>query len=147
MTWNYSGDPAASDLDQVRFLIGDTLSVQPLIQNEEINFAIAQQSTLRLAAAVVLRALAARYTRYPNFAVGDVSASALSDVAEGFMRRARELDPTGVTAGSALCAPSFGGLTLSEKEMLDGDTDAVQPLFRKGADDYPGTSDSNASEN
>lgn len=36
VTWNYSGNPAASDLDRVRFLARDTIQTDPLtLQDEE----------------------------------------------------------------------------------------------------------------
>jgi hypothetical protein len=144
MTWNYSGNPASSDLDEVRYLVGDTDSTDPLVQDEEINYAIGKQSTLELAAAQVLRALAAKYSRWSNYSVGEVSVSDVAAIAKAFKERADELDPMGLTLGdSALCAPSFGGLTITGKESLDEDTDAVQPMFKKGADDYPGGPDVN----
>ena len=59
MTWSYSGDPSASSLDEVRFLVGDTDSTEQLVQNEEIAYAINAEITIGLAAVRVLRALAA----------------------------------------------------------------------------------------
>lgn len=139
MAWNYSGNPAASDLDQVRFLVGDTDSTDPLVQDAEITFAIDAQATLELAAAMVLRALAAKFSRQASWRVGDVAATNVAAVAKAFKDRADELDPEGVTLGdSNLAAPSFGGLTISEKETLDADEDAVQPIFKKGLNDIPG---------
>ena len=40
MTFTYSGDPTASILDEIRFMVGDTDANTPLLQNEEINFAL-----------------------------------------------------------------------------------------------------------
>lgn len=40
MSWNYSGNPANSKLDSLRFLIADTKESQPIMQDEEINFLI-----------------------------------------------------------------------------------------------------------
>lgn len=40
MTFSYSGDPIASILDEIRFMVGDTDERGPLLQNEEINFAL-----------------------------------------------------------------------------------------------------------
>ena len=42
MSWNYSGDPAASPLDRVRFICGDTNEAEPILQDEEFNFLIAE---------------------------------------------------------------------------------------------------------
>ena len=38
MTWSYSGNPGASSLDEIRFLIGDTDSSSELLSNEEIDY-------------------------------------------------------------------------------------------------------------
>ena len=38
MTWSYSGDPASSDRDAIRFYIGDTDTTLQLLQDEDIDF-------------------------------------------------------------------------------------------------------------
>lgn len=38
MSFSYSGDPSASELDSARFLIGDTNSESPIMQDEEIQY-------------------------------------------------------------------------------------------------------------
>lgn len=40
MSWNYSGNPASSILDKYRFIVGDTIQEQPIMQDEEIQFII-----------------------------------------------------------------------------------------------------------
>lgn len=135
MTWNYSGRPSSSDRDQVRFLMGDIDENEPLMPDEEILFAISEQSNLRLAAAMCLRALASLYSRKVTNKVGDVSTNC-SDLAKAFKARADELDPLGqATMSSSLVLPSFGGLTVSGKEALSEDGNAVQPFFERGMDD------------
>lgn len=42
MSWSYSGDPNASELDECRFLIGDTNEAAPIMQDEEIQYIIEQ---------------------------------------------------------------------------------------------------------
>ena len=53
MSWTYSGDPATSDKDAVRFLTGDTDAGDQLASDEEIAYALSQRPDVRLAAAVV----------------------------------------------------------------------------------------------
>ena len=38
MTWSYSGDPATSELDKYRFIIGDTDENDKLLLDAEINY-------------------------------------------------------------------------------------------------------------
>jgi len=147
MVWNYSGDPSKSLKDEVRFLTGDTCQDEPLVQDEEIRYALAKHGdNTMLAGALVLRSLAARFSREASASVGGVSYSGAT-IAEAFNSRADELDPSGVTSGSSALLPVFGGLTYTGKEILDSDTDAVQPIFRKGQfDNIEGGSDFDGSE-
>ncbi len=40
MSWSYSKNPADSELDKLRFLIGDINTNEPILQDEEIQFLI-----------------------------------------------------------------------------------------------------------
>lgn len=40
MSFTYSGDPSHSDIDEARFLIGDTDDKSPIMQDEEIQYII-----------------------------------------------------------------------------------------------------------
>ena len=40
MSWNYSGDPSDSTLEECRFLIGETNEQEPIMQDEEIQYII-----------------------------------------------------------------------------------------------------------
>jgi hypothetical protein len=42
MSWSYSGNPADSELDKLRFIVGDTNPDEPVLQDEEIQFLILQ---------------------------------------------------------------------------------------------------------
>lgn len=42
MSWSYSGNPSASEIDACRFLIGDTNEESPIMQDEEIQYIISE---------------------------------------------------------------------------------------------------------
>ena len=42
MSWSYSGNPSSSDLDALRFLIGDTDENAPIMQDEELQYLITE---------------------------------------------------------------------------------------------------------
>ena len=42
MSWSYSGNPAYSQLDELRFMIGDTSESEPIMQDEELEYLIAE---------------------------------------------------------------------------------------------------------
>lgn len=140
MTWTYvpAGNPEAVDRDKVRFLIGDTCTEEQLVLDEEIDYALSEYSELKLAAAVVLRALAAKCTREVSFRVGDVSKSGVENKAKGYLALAEQYDPNDITVEALLGLPRFGGLTHSEKEDYAEDSDAVQPYFSREENDIPG---------
>lgn len=77
MTWTYSGDPSTSDRDAVRFLVADTDSTDPLINDEEIAYLLAVYTEPPHAATAAARAIAAKFSRQSDQArtVGDLTLS------------------------------------------------------------------------
>ena len=77
MTWTYSGNPASSDRDAVRFLVAETDSTDPLITVEEIAYLIAIYTEAPYAAVGAARAIAAKFSREADQArtVGDLTLS------------------------------------------------------------------------
>ena len=75
MTWTYSGNPGASTLDEVRFLIQDTDINDQQLQNEEINYLITAYGDPYGAAVAACSALLARLASLSSESkkVGDVS--------------------------------------------------------------------------
>lgn len=47
MTWSYSGNPASSDLDELRFLLGDTNESEHIMQDEELEYLISEYGANR----------------------------------------------------------------------------------------------------
>jgi hypothetical protein len=78
MAWSYSGNPASSDLDKVRFLIGDTNTANQLLSNEEITWLLAEwNDNAYVAAANAAYSLSAEFSGKSDFSrsVGDLSLS------------------------------------------------------------------------
>jgi hypothetical protein len=77
MSWNYSGDPADSDLDAVRFYVQDTDTLDQLISDEEIEFLIAQwvpvYGSLIMVASMAAEAIAAKFAREVSYSADGVS--------------------------------------------------------------------------
>lgn len=95
MTWSYSGDPSASSVDQVRFLMGDTDSTNPQLSNEEITYLLnAWNNVPYLAAAEGCMAIAGKYQSKADFSrsVGDLSITTMyQKIADGMHIRAEHL--------------------------------------------------------
>jgi len=100
MSWSYSGNPSNSQLDEVRFLIGDTDSTEPLLTDEELSYLITvdpdQGSSYSnyTAAAAAARAIAAKFSKQVDKTVGSLSiaygrkASQFFTLADGLEARA-----------------------------------------------------------
>jgi hypothetical protein len=139
VAWTYSGNPASSPKDEVRFLSGDTVATDPLVSDEEIAWAISKFTSTQIAAAACCNAIAAKFTRQCDTTNASLSISA-SQRAAAFLDLAKRLDPNGLADLSSLSPyPYFGGLSHAEKDTLSQDVDAVQPNFKIGQDDFPGT--------
>lgn len=130
--WTYSGDPSNSDLDAVRFLIGDTIETRPLVDDREILWAISEETNIFMSSALVCEHLASLYAREADCSMGGIS-SKLSAVAKAWTDRAKDLRDRAYSS----CEPFFGGLTLSGKEDLDERSDDVQPSFTMKQFDNP----------
>jgi hypothetical protein len=77
VTFTYGGDPAASPLEEIRFLVGDTDSTRPLLSDEEIDYVIAKWDPLygstTLNAAVCCEVIAGHYAREISVSADGVS--------------------------------------------------------------------------
>ena len=119
MAFSYSGNPADSDKDAVRFLIGDTDSNDPLVTDEEIAWQLGQRGKVYLAASSCCVAIAAKFSRKADRSVGNLQAS-FSQQAEAYRQMARDLEAQ--AADTAVLQPYSG---------VSGD-----PAFKRGMDTF-----------
>lgn len=141
MTWSYN---IASGLpkDLVRLYIGDTISTDPQLQDEEIAVYVAGNPTSpMLAAAACCVALQARFARQVSKTLGQMSISA-SDRMKAYQELGAELR-TRALRQRGLSPMEVGGLTLAEKASVASQQGLVQPSFRRGQYDLPGNGDLN----
>lgn len=125
MTWTYTG-PANSDSDAVRFLIGDTLSTDPLLSNEEVAWLLSERGGVYPAAIQACETLAAKFARMTDTVVDDVEVKA-SQRAKQFRELRADLQRRAALSGGAL--PYLGGQSISDKQAREDDTDRVPPIF------------------
>ena len=153
MTWSYSGNPASSTKDLVRFLIGDTspTAVPPdpvpsfvLVSDEEINAVLSYQSNPVYAAAAICDSLSAKFSVQVDRTIGATSVRS-SQRADAYAKLATRLRaggagnlPGGDGSGERVGDMVVGGLDVSENEALREDSSTEQPSFNVGQDDKPG---------
>lgn len=133
MPWSYSGNPASSALDQVRFLVGDTDTTDQLLLDAEITSLITEYPNPYLAGAACCEQLAAKFSREVNKSIGHLSVSA-GERAKAYLVLAKTLRKRSRAKG---LVPYIGGRSQSDKIADAQDADAVQPNFRIGQDDLP----------
>lgn len=126
MTWTYSGNPGASTLDQVRFLLGDTNTTRQLFSDEEITWTLTVQTAPYLAAADLAELQASRAGGVRSKTVGDLSvtydSAFWSDLARNLRRR------NAMQGGVAVFA---GGISRDDKSTREDEVDRVPPLFNR----------------
>jgi hypothetical protein len=131
MAWNYSDDPNSSKRDEVRFLIGDTDTSDQLLTDREIDFAVTRHSDANLAAVACALAIAAKYSRLADKAVGDLRLS-YSQRSTQYIKLAGELKRQAAATG---IAPWMPARSIADKEVALDDNDRVEPAFRVGMND------------
>jgi hypothetical protein len=105
----YSGDPSASDLDEVRYLLQDTTPATELFTDTEIAYLNASQRSPAYAAAVGAETLAARFASTPGSrTLGDVTVS-YADMATRYTALAATLRRAAQSSPASIPAPFAGG--------------------------------------
>jgi|SRR5579885_3248011 len=135
MTWSYTASATPSQKDYVRLLIGDTLSTDPQLQDEEIDAILADEGNDTLRAAVTCaEAVGGLYAR--RVSEGNRQAEALlkhyQDLA---VRLRRKMARSGV-------APFAGGQSQAAKEAQTENDDRVPPFFSRDQWSEPATDQS-----
>jgi hypothetical protein len=140
MAFSYSGDPASSPRDAVRFEIQDTNSKSPLLQNAEIEYALAQEAPneppsegeVLSAAARCMESLARLFSAQADTELGSLKVT-YTKQAKGYTERAKELR----LRAQGMHAPWTGGTSVAEKRAREAEPDRVQHAFSRGQFDNP----------
>lgn len=125
MSFSYNNN-LATDLDKVRFNIGDTSEVNYNFQDEEINYLLGCNNTVVSVTISLLNNLITKYSLRANETVGRVSV-AYTDVV-GNLRQALN---NFMTLNSGISGVYCGGISQTQKEIYTENTDIVQPIFTR----------------
>ena len=131
MAFTYSGDPAGSNRNAVRFLIGDTDTANAqnqLLADAEIDWVLTKRTDIYMAAADCCEAIAAKLAKLiPIKTVHGISRS-LGDRVSYYLKLAEQLS----TSRSYAAIIKVGGVEKSINDELDKDTSVTQPVFKTG---------------
>ena len=137
MTWTYSGDPATNARDAIRFLTGDTDTNDQLINDEEIawtNHQVPGSDTATTAlyevSYRVMVAIASKFSRLADQSVGDLKVD-MYQKATNAREQAKLLYAQASREGNTP-TPYAGGISVSDKEIDEDNSDIVQPYFSRG---------------
>jgi len=143
VSWSYSGNPASSPKDEVRFLIGDTNSSDPQLQDGEISYTIGlvygsspvPANGNYVPAIYCADALIAKYARAVSKSVGDLHVT-YSDRLKQYQELAARLR---MRATLAQVQFNAGGESIGEKIAAYANWDLIQPAVKIDGMDYQGT--------
>ena len=147
MSWSYSPSDlntttASGRLNIARLLVGDTDSSDPLVQNEEILFALSQTgNNVYYAAVWTCRAIAAKFSRMVTTTLDGALSANYSDKAKQYNQLAVQIEAQGKkTSGKAL-GVSAGGISVAAMNVANSDPDRVKPAFSITQFDNPEAGD------
>lgn len=132
----YGGAPASSPNDALKLAVGDTSTsaTLELLSTGECAYLRSTYGSVANAAPYAAEAIAAKYARQVGRAVGDLRIDAQQryehyiDLASALRR--------GVALRNAV--PYAGGISQSDKQGYEDDSDRVVPAFTVGQFDSPG---------
>lgn len=124
MAWTYSGNPAASARDKVRFLCGDTDTNDQLLQDEEIDYLLTVRSSPESTAPLACSTIMGKLAREVDYTIGPekVMASQRLKAYESLIKMLRSMWI------GAVAAPSF------QDPLAEG----ADPIFDIGMHDEKG---------
>ena len=146
MSWSY--DPtdlntttASGRLNTVRFLVGDTDSNDQKVQNEEIEFSLAQtKDDVNAAASYVARSVASKYASKVTLELDGQLMAHYSDLYDHYLSLADKLDYQAKKLGAQIGILA-GGISKTRVGAVRSNTDRVEPAFRRDRFVNPPNSD------
>ena len=127
MAFTWTGDPAASDIEKVRWEVYDIDSTNAKFQDAEIQYAIDQEYTIFNAAARLCEQLQGRYTDAKSRTMGPLKVD-MGDLAKTYAEKAKALRKRAIVYGKAYA----GGASIAKEELFEADSSLKQPIFSKG---------------
>lgn len=129
MTWTYTNDPVSVPVDEVRLLVQDTDSTDPLISDEEINYFISKGGTGVGAAYLAALSISAKFGRLADERTGQIEVK-WSQRARAYAALAADLKRQ--MSLNVCPMPYAGGTSLSDIEINKANTDRNQEAFSIG---------------
>lgn len=130
MAFTWTGDPAASTIEKIRFEINDRDSAKPKFTDAEIEYAYDEEHSILNAAARLCEQLQVRYCDAASRTMGPLRVD-MSNLANLYVDKAKALRKRAM----AYAEPYVGGISETKKDTFEADSDLIQPTFEKGMHD------------
>jgi hypothetical protein len=125
----------------VRFLVGDTDTNDQKVQNEEIEFSLAQtKDDVNAAASYVARSVASKYASKVTLELDGQLMAHYSDLYDHYLSLADKLDYQAKKLGAQIGILA-GGISKTRVGAVRSNTDRVEPAFRRDRFVNPPNSD------
>ena len=129
MTFSYNAAELATALNRIRLEIGDTDSDRPLLQDEEIEQILVEQSIFNLRVAACCHLICSIFAgKAEKYSIEDFSESRV-EIYDRYKKMAEMYTARG---GGA---PWAGSIEDSFKTSTENDTSLIKPLFKRGMHD------------
>lgn len=135
MAWSYdetnlSTTTTFGRVNSVRLLLGDTDSGDQQVQNEEVEFALAQVSNnIYLAASWLARSISSLYARKVDVQLDGALSAKYSQLSQQYHKLSERLEYQGKKANATLGIKA-GGISITNVESIRQNTDRIMPAFR-----------------
>lgn len=129
MAWNYNS-ALTSKKDQVRFVLQDTDENRQLFQDEEIEWMLTQEMNQYMVVARLCDVLIGKARSVRAKKVGSL---AITYNPEFYLH----LKGMAMAKGLSYELPYAGGISVSDKQSQQQNSDWVQPSFARGIEDNP----------
>ena len=127
---NISTSTFAGRLNAVRLIVGDTDSSDPLVQNEEILFALTQASNnIYYAGSWAANAIGSKFARLVDTQLDGAISSKYSDLTKKYSALSSKLRQEGQRFSGTALGITAGGVSKTAVESAYQESDRVQPQF------------------
>lgn len=128
MSWSYTGNPASSAKDAVRFLVGDTNTCDQLLQDQEITWILGFYNNAPMNAAIrACETIMSKFARMADETVGQVKIS-YSQKAKSYREMRTDLVRRLATEDGG---PYAGAVSISDMQTVAQNADRPPPEFTK----------------
>lgn len=143
MSWSYDEtdldtETSTGRLNSVRFLVGDTITTDQQVQDEEIQFALVQTGNNTYnAASFVANTIASKYSRLVTTELDGVLKSEYGGLSKNYKTLANSLKSLGQKFSGSSLGVASGGLLISAINTVRENTNRVPSSFTMDRFRYP----------